>query len=827
MKSSRLTLLFISAVFFCFDAKTQTSIGGQKSMSAFRTDCHIKIDGKLDEECWMRATGIDDFVQNKPNPGASPTFQTVVKVMYDDVALYIGAHMYDAQPDSIFKEMSERDDFANTDWFGVFIDAYRDGINGFGFAVTPAGIQKDLKFSSSSDGGGFDGILDAGDSNWDAVWDAATANTTDGWIVEMKIPFSALRFPNVDEQVWGINFAREIKRYREVSFWNRVDPNLQGYLNQSGLIRNITNIQSPLRLSATPFLSVYAENYLDQNSNPKSTWGRSFNGGLDIKYGINDAFTLDMTLVPDFGQVRSDNEVLNLSPFEVRFDENRQFFTEGTELFNKGGLFYSRRVGGRPLHYYDVYDNLAFNEEVKSNPTESQLINATKVSGRTSRGLGIGVFNAISAHEYVTIVNVETGEKRSYLTSPLTNYNIVVFDQNLPNNSYCTLINTNVWREGADYEANVTGTRFQLRNKMQSYAVDGKAVVSQKYFPNNTDIGHSYFLSVKKTSGMIQLDLGYNVESHNYDPNDLGFIFSPNERSVSGGIRYSKNEPFGKFHEAHASIDAFYQRLQKPDVFVDAGFGMEGWMVTATRVGFGIFTWFSPFGEYDYFEPRTDDFSRYYHQPAGFNLGGFISSDYRKKLAADCNLSFRFFDEEGRYTFNINAAPRFRVNDRLSFRLSLNVSNQYNDVGYANTRENGEIIFGTRKIATFSTVLNTSYIFSNNMSFSLRVRHYWSKAEYIRFHLLTEEGGLANTDYNEFSDSSFDSFTVDAVYRWRFAPGSDIFIVWKNNTSSFDSEEGKVIYNYKTGLERLVEFPQRNSLSLKVIYYLDFLYFKK
>lgn len=827
MRMSRLAVFFIAV--FCFHSVvfSQAPAIVQKSMEAFRIESQVKVDGKLDEDCWQGVTGVSGFVQNMPQPGAVPTFPTEVKVVYDDVALYIGARLYDTRPDSIFTEMSERDRFANTDWFGVFIDAYQDGNNGYGFAVTPTGIQKDLKFSANSGGRGFGGIITAGDANWDAVWDAATAITPDGWVVEMKIPYSAIRFPNGDEQMWGINFAREVRRLREVSFWNEVDPNIQGYLNQSGLIKGITNIQSPVRLSATPFFSVYAENHYDKNGSPKSSWGRSFNGGMDIKYGINDAFTLDMTLVPDFGQVRSDNEVLNLSPFEVRFDENRQFFTEGTELFNKGGLFYSRRVGGRPLHYGDVYSELAANEAVESNPAEVQLINATKVSGRTSKGLGIGVFNAISARQHATIVNTETGEKRRYQTSPLTNYNIVVFDQNLPNNSYVSLINTNVWREGADYEANVTGTRFQIRNREQSYAFDGKAVLTQKYHPDNTDLGHSYFAGVRKTSGVFQWNAGYNVESYDYDPNDLGFIFSPNERSFSAGASYNKNEPFGKFHQASVSLDASYERLQKPDAFVSTGIGLDVWMVTATRIGFGIFSWVQPAGEDDYFEPRTGDFSRFYHNPSNWRVGGFVSTDYRKKYAMDFNLRIRKFAEDGRYNFSIGASPRYRVNDRLSFRLSLRSSNAFNDVGYVTTRDNGDIIFGRRQNITFSTLLNASYIFTNRMSLSFRVRHYWSKAEYGQFNLLTEDGKLAPTDYDQFSDSSFDAFTVDAVYRWRFAPGSDIFIVWKNNTSSFDYEEDQVIYNYGTGLSRLTQLPQNNSLSVKVIYFLDYLYFKK
>jgi len=124
---------------------------------------------------------------------------------------------------------------------------------------------------------------------------------------------------------------------------------------------------------------------------------------MDVKYGINQAFTLDMTLIPDFGQVQSDNQVLNLTPFEVKYNENRSFFTEGTELFGKGNLFYSRRIGGKPLHYYDVGNQLKPGETIARNPQGTRLINATKVSGRTSSGLGIGVFNAITNTQYATI----------------------------------------------------------------------------------------------------------------------------------------------------------------------------------------------------------------------------------------------------------------------------------------------------------------------------------------------------------------------------------------------------------------------------------------
>lgn len=815
------------AVFFVLCSHAQPPEITKKIASASRITQGIKIDGELDEAAWTATVPAGDFIQNTPIPGKPATLRSEVWVLYDNTAMYIGAKLHDARPDSILREMTERDNIGNTDWFAVIIDAYRDGNNGVGFGVTASGIQYDTKFSAAAGGGGFGGVLYSGESSWDAVWDSEAKFTDDGWVVEMKIPYSAIRFPNAEQQVWNVNFVREVRRKREISYWNEVNPNISGYLNQSGSIGGIANIESPVRLSATPYFSVYAENYFDKKNSPKSNWGRSINGGMDIKYGINDAFTLDATLIPDFGQVRSDNRVLNLSPFEVRFDENRQFFTEGTELFNKGGLFYSRRVGGRPLHFFDVYGKLDDNEEVSENPAESQLINATKISGRTNGGLGIGVFNAISAETHATVQNVETGDKRQVLTSPLTNYNIAVLDQNLPNNSFVTLINTNVLRRGDDYEANVTGTTFSFRNKAQSYAFNGRAVLNQKYFPDSTDLGHSYSGFFGKTSGKIQWQLGYSVDSYDFDPNDLGFLFSPNEKTVTGEWSYNKIEPFGNFIEAHLTANGIYGRLQKPDVFADLGMGLDGWMMTKNRVAFGMFTWLEPVETFDYFEPRTRDYSRYYRFPTNRNVGGFLSTDYRKQFALDVNWNYRKFDEAGRHRINFTVSPRYRASDRLSFYLETGSYNFKNDVGFVTKRDNGEIIFGRRDNITVENIFNTTYIFTNKMSLSFRLRHYWAKAEYSSLHQLQADGRLGETDYAEFHDDSFNAFTIDAVYRWRFAPGSDVFIVWKNNTENFSEVRDEIQYSYLSGVERLKDFPQRNSLSLRVIYFLDYLNLKK
>ncbi len=804
----------------------------QKQMLAFRIETSPKIDGTFDEMVWQTAQAADQFIMNKPQPGGIPTQKTEVKILYDNTALYIAAILYDEQPDSILNQLTERDDIGNSDWFAFILDTYRDGNNGLGFVVTPAGVQLDTKYSPSREnGGGRGGILWDGDRNWDAVWDAEAKITSEGWQVEMKIPYSAIRFPANEEQLWNINFVRQIRRNREEIYWNEVKPEIDGFLNQSGQIEGISNIKSPVRLSATPFLAFYGENFYDKNGDPQSSWARSFQGGMDIKYGLSDAFTLDMTLIPDFGQVQSDNEVLNLTPFEVRFDENRQFFTEGTELFNKGGFFYSRRVGGRPLYYGDAEDMLADGEDIIENPQESQLINASKISGRTKNGLGIGFFNAIAAKTEASIENIETGDRRKFETSPLTNYNVTVFDQNLKNNSYITLLNSNVWRQGDAYEANTTGTVFNLRNKAQSYSLSGKVAVSQKYHTDDTELGHVANFQFKKTSGNFQWQMGYNQESDTYDINDLGFMFNNNERNVWLGGEYQKFEPFGIFNRMSISGWAFYGRLYKPSVYNDFALNLRGFFQTRKFFTFGFRSRIEPFETYDYFEPRTDDFSIAYNFPTNYSFSPWFSTDFRKRFAMDGRIGIRKFDEDGRHEIDLSIEPRFRVNDKLSFVLELSQEIAHNDVGWVDEIDgvgSESIIFGIRDKVEWENVFVTTYTFSNKMSFSFRLRHYWAKAEFSAFKRLAPNGTLATTDYNEFSDQSFNHLTVDAVYRWRFAPGSDIFIVWKNNTSRFANEEDEgVVYSYGNSLSKLGEIPMINSLSIKVLYFLDYLTLKK
>ena len=291
-----ITILFCLASFLFSFSQTKKSITTQKINKP------ITIDANLNEESWKNAETASDFVMFEPDNGKAidNKKKTEVKILYDDEAIYVGALLYDDAPSKIMKEITERDDFGTTDAFGIFVNGYNDGQQDFRFFVTAAGGQLDCLATEQI----------GEDFSWNAIWESKVKITDFGWAVEMKIPYAALRFPSDAIQTWGLNFVREIKRDRQVYTWTHVDSKIGAVIQQAGILNGIENIKTPTRLFLIPYSSFYLS-----GSETQKTKGE-FKGGLDVKYGINDAFTLDAILVPDFGQTKFDNVVLNLGPFE-------------------------------------------------------------------------------------------------------------------------------------------------------------------------------------------------------------------------------------------------------------------------------------------------------------------------------------------------------------------------------------------------------------------------------------------------------------------------------------------------------------------------------
>ena len=785
----------------------------RKDIPAARISIPPKIDGHPNEACWKTAAVACNFVEYAPRNGTLPALPTEIRLAYDDMALYILAIMYDPHPDSICKELGRRDQIEslNTDYISFDILPYNDGLNMYEFKVSPANLQNDCKYSAVGQ-----------DITWDAVWESAAIITDSAWITELKIPYSALRFPKTDEQVWGINFWRNIQRYHEYSTWSWVDNKSQDIFRYYGTLTGFKNIKPPVRLSFTPYVSGYIEKIPEIKN-----WSTFLRGGLDIRYGINESYTLDMMLIPDFGQVQSDDRILNLSPFEVRYDEKRQFFTEATELFDKCEIFYTRRVGSIPKNYGAPYDSLRQHEKVNTNPDQTRIINATKISGRNTKGLGIGFFNGMTTNTWASIQDTLSGVSRKIMTQPFTNYNVLVFDQNLKNNSYVTLINTNYWIPEEGYSANVTGVETKIKNKKNTIQVFGRVNLSQKYISGvHPEFGHQYTIALSKPSGKFQAQLFRQETGDTYDPNDMGFLLYNNETYNRLRLSWYDFDPKGKIINSQTDFQAIYTTLYKPYDFKTLEFKLNNSITFVKYWTNEIYASIQPLGFNDYYEPRM--WGRVYKMPLNYSGDWSFFSDSRKPFRYGHSLGFINSPENHNFSYYFTLIPRIRFSDRFSLALEINYEKDLNNYGWVTTTydslSNPVISFGRRDITTINNILNARYIFSTKTSLSLRARHYWSQAKYLSFYTLNQNGQLDPAGFIENQNINFNAFTIDLQFIWYFAPGSELSVVWKNAIFTLDE---KLVSNYFRDFSNTISSPQANSFSFRILYYLDYLLLKK
>ncbi len=787
-----------------------------KSLVAVRTPTPPKIDGILDDDVWKLAVIVDDFVMNEPTEGMKPTYKTVVRLLYDDDAIYVSAMLYDAHPDSIMHELGNRDDDLNADEFRLLFDTYNKHQDAFEFDVWASGVQGDLKFS---------------DATFNAVWESAVKIGTEGWSLEIRIPYSAIRFPKTNEQTWAVQFTRSIRRSREFDQWCLTPKGKPNSLNYWGLMTGITDIHAPLRLSLTPYIAAYLDNTPVYDENNKLVYTKSFSyaGGADIKYGIDRRFTLDMTLLPDFGQVQSDNRVKNLTPFEIVFDENRPFFKEGFDLFGKDGVFYSRRIGRTPTQYSDVANNLLPGETILSNPSQTKLLNATKVSGRTDKGLGIGIFNAVTDNMYATVQD-SIGNKRRILTEPLADYTVFVLDQNLKNNADIYFINGNTLRSKGFGNANVSDVGFSFQNKNNTLEWRGGTTVTQRYGAidslqnkSKDDVGKQYSLLFHKISGDFRYSVSTEATTPNFNRNDLGVSRYTNYQSYETTIEYNKYQPFWICKETYNNITITkvenYTTRQQESVNIN----FNSFTVMRSHWGWDFGGGFTPVTGLDFYEPRIE--GKYYRTPKYLYFYGSGSSPYNKRIACDFGVRYNQAAATNSRSFGYSISPIIKFSDKLSLRHTTDFDHYSNDLGYANFDANGSSIFGSRDIYTVVNTLSLKYIFKNDMSLSLRGRHYLSNGVYHRYYSLLDDGTLlANDAYSGMNNFNSNFFNIDLVYSWQFSPGSTMNIVYKN---AIDREDIVGNADYYPNLHNALNSPQTNSISIKVLYYLDYQYLLK
>ena len=790
-------LIFINCLPFLAQEK--------KSLNIERTAVPAKIDGVLDDDIWKIAEQAKDFVQFRPEMGVTlkPFQSTVVKMTYDDQAIYIAAYLKD-KPENIQKQFNQRDNFGQQDFFSVILNPNNDSQNDTQFFVFPSGNQADA--ISSPDIGE--------DFGWNAVWESAVKIVDDGWIVEMKIPYNALRFSNQEVQIWGLQFHRRFRLDESQYTWNPIDRTKGNIGLYHGILTGINNITPPTRLIFYPFISGLATSF-DGETNT------DLNVGLDLKYGVTENFTLDATLIPDFSQAAFDNVVLNLGPFEQTFNEQRQFFTEGVDLFNKGNLFFSRRIGNAPTGTPELETN-----EVAEIPEEVKTLNALKFSGRTKKGLGIGFFNAITEVTEANIRDTITGDSRKQVVESLANYNIFVLDQQFNGNSSVSFINTNVTRDGHFRDANVTGLLADITNKRNTYNVKGDLKMSNVNEASEIETGFASFFMIRKAHGKFRYGFDHSLSNEEYDINDLGLNFRNNYNNFGVDASYRIFEPTKKLNRFSVFTYLNHKRLFNPGRYTGTNFGVNVNGQTKKLLRFSGSLGFEPGKQYDYFEPRDFENKRFFIFKNIADINGRIETNSNRAISFEVGFStYGAFDKErDLFGYRLSLEPTIRFNDKLRISYDVTYRNTKGSRGFVGNIGD-DIIFGERDVLSIENRLSGVYNFNPFHSLSLTFRNYWSTVNYDYDLFTLEEDGTLSTDdgytVNSLDDPNinFNTWNLDFRYSWEFAPGSRLTALYRNSLFNQDTASKD---KYFDSLGSLFDQPIQHTLSIRLQYFIDY-----
>jgi hypothetical protein len=796
------------------------------------------IDGLIDQDIWSTVQWSGDFTQKTPNDGTDPSQETAFKILYDDNFLYILVRAYDTEPDKIVKRLSRRDGF-DGDWVEINIDSYFDKRTAFSFTASVSGVKSDEAISNDGD---------RWDRTWDPIWYLKTSIDTEGWIAEIKIPFTQLKFSNNKvDQIWGLQVNRRFFRKEERSHWSYFSNDESGYVRHFGELHGIKNIKPRKQIEISPYIVAKQENFKKEAGNPYTEDGfaRNLGIGLDGKIGITNDFTLDFTINPDFGQVEADPSEVNLTAFESYFDEKRPFFIQGRDItsfqISGGGnsyaldnLFYSRRIGRSPQYYPDLNDN-----EREDRPNNTTILGALKLTGKTQNGLSVGVIETLAAKEESEIYDMDTKETRNVTIEPLTNYFVSRVQKDFNDNnsiiggmftatnrsidnedSSLLYLNKAAYSGGIDYTQNFKDKKYYLTLKytMSHILGDTTAMISQqessrRYF-NRPDNDYTHFdssiTSMTGHAGTVQFGkrgmskwrwMGWVTwRSPNYETNDGGFLHHSDAifQVLWAGYRWS--EPFSIFRNANINFNQWsgWDFGGNNNFY---GGNVNAWMQFKNHWSFG--GGFNIDGE-----STSNNLLRggpSMKTPGGGNYWINMRTDGRKKLQvyANTGTSWGFEDSRNRSWYGIDLIYRPIDALRISFMPDYSISN--NELQYVTSEEyNGEdrYVFAQINQITTDLTVRVDYTLTPDLTIQLYASPFISAGNYSdpKYIVNTQadkfkdrystDMSWSSEDYENDYDFNFKQFRANAVLRWEYKPGSLLYLVWSPNMTDYDDTTG-------------------------------------
>ncbi|HET6555732.1 MAG TPA: DUF5916 domain-containing protein [Prolixibacteraceae bacterium] len=837
-----ITLLLIHTLAFSYSQTIE-----KKTYQTVFTKSAPEIDGLMNDSCWNMVEWKGDFIQTQPYENKPPSQQTAFKILYDDNNLYVFIRAYDTEPEKISRRISRRDNF-DGDMVEINIDSYYDQQTAFSFSAMASGAKGDE--AVTQDGNNWD-------DSWNPIWYLKTSIDDKGWCAEMKIPFSQLRFGKKANHVWGIQLMRHIFRLEERSRWQFIPKGSPGMVHLFGELHGISNIEPKKQIELMPYTVARTERFEKEEGNPfRDGKKSSLSAGLDGKAAITNDLTLDFTINPDFGQVEADPSEVNLTAFETYFSERRPFFVEGKNIYqfqpsnsivihNMGAdnLFYSRRIGRYPHNFPDLADN-----EYADVPEATTILGAMKLSGKTKKGLSIGILESVTADEDALIDNA--GIRRKESVEPLTNYFVGRLQQDFNKGEtvlggIVTAVNREISNPALNYlpkAAYTGGIDFKHNWNERTWYITGNAEFShlegsEEAILNAQHSSARYYqrpdasyLSVDSTmtslSGYggtfklgrlsqkrIQFETSFTVRHPGLEFNDIGYMRYSDVIHHGSWVAYYLREPFSIFNNFHLNTNYWmYWNFsgKRQSTFANTNFNSQfknRWRINGnfTFVGENISTNLLRGG------PS-------FVMPGGQEMNLNISTDQSKKFSFNVGSSQGFGDDDSYREQGFGMGMNVRPMNALSISISpaYNISSlelQY--VATTQINQDSRYIFASLDQKTASFTFRLNYTFNPELSLEYYGQPFVSAGKYTnykritstdadqfadRFHIFSNDELSFNAidnrysideDLNESIDYSFDNldfnfrqFRSNLVIRWEYSPGSTLFLVWSQGRTS-------------------------------------------
>ncbi len=817
------------------------------------------IDGRIDEEVWNNVEWSGDFTQYRPDDGAAPSQETAFKILYDDNNLYVAVRAFDTNPEEIVQRLSRRDGFEG-DFVEINIDSYFDKRTAYSFSATVSGVKGDEAITGDGDNW---------DSNWDPLWDFETTIDNEGWIAEMRIPFTQLRFSANENQVWGIQVMRRLYRKDERSTWKHIPQDEAGWVSNFGELHGIKNIRPKKQVEIAPYTVAKLERYESDPNNPYLDGSDPYlNAGVDGKIGITNDFTVDFTINPDFGQVEADPSEVNLTAFESFFDEKRPFFIEGSNItsfqitgggnpYSSDNLFYSRRVGRSPQNYPNLNSS---NNEYAKVPENTTILGAIKLTGKTQNGLSVGVMESLTAAEFADVNrNGVTGEE---IIEPTTNYFLASAQQQANNNntifggmftatnrnlSSPTLNNLNksAYTGGLNFQQFWNDKKYYLSSNIVMSHITGTAEAiqlqqesSRRYFqrpdndytdydPTRTSLtGHGGIVQFgKQSSSGFRFVSWLTWRSPELELNDMGYLRQSDSIFQVFWASYRFANPFSVFRFMNINFNQWAGwDFGGTNTFKGTNVNLNAQFLNHWFFGGGI-------------NLEGDEISNTFLRggpsmklPGGWNYFVNLETDNRKKLQFGGSHSqfWNFGNIGNNKDFGVFAS--FRPTDALRVILRPNLNLRNHTLQYLNTENvagEDRYIFGSIDQKTVALTARLDFTLSPDFTIQYYGSPFISAVDYSEPKYITnpradnfedrydEDVSFSSEDYENGYDFNFRQFRSNLVLRWEYRPGSLVYLVWTQGRTGFE-ETGR--FSYQDDFNDLFSVHPQNVFLIKFSY---------